>query len=163
MHKLLPLSAANPNGAAYDFASVAAICRSLFEAYVSFLYLCSPALSADQYLMRLRLVQLHDCMRRPEILRKIGDTPDQRWFDEQALGLRNDLMHNSEFLKLGTKRQTDVLKGRSPMHLSQDDVILTEGGDVTAIRGIYEFLSSHTHSFPFSYWRTPEHGVASWL
>jgi Family of unknown function (DUF5677) len=158
LHRLLPESVANPQGTVYDFASAAAICRSLFEAYLSFLYLCSPKLTSDQYIMRLRLVQLHDCTRRPEILRKIGGTPDDEWFAGQATVLREDLQKNSEFVQLEDRRQAELLKGRLPTHLTQDEILAAEGGDITSIRGIYEFLSSHTHSYPFSYWRTPEHG-----
>lgn len=158
LHRLLPQSAANPRGTVYDFASAAALCRSLFEAYLSFLYLCNPKLSPDEYTMRLRLVQLHDCIRRPEILRKIGGDPDEEWFAEQATLLREDLQKNPHFLRLELRRQAALLKGRSPTHLNQDEILSAEGGDFTSIRGIYEFLSSHTHSYPFSYWRTPEHG-----
>lgn len=158
MHKLMPLSAANLNGTVYDFASVAAVCRSLFEANVAFVYLCSHKLTQHEYEMRLRLVQLHDCTRRPEILRKIGDKPDDEWFNDQAKLLREDLAANPEFQKLEARRQAELLKGRTSFHLSQDEIVFEEGGDTAATRGIYEFLSSHTHSFPFSYWRTPEHG-----
>lgn len=158
MHKLMPLSAANLNGTVYDFPSVAALCRSLFEANVAFVYLCNHKLTQDEYDMRLRLFQLHDCTRRPDILRKIGDTPDDAWFNDQATLLREDLTGNREFRKLEARRQVELLKGRTPFHLSQDEILLEEGGDTAATRGIYEFLSSHTHSFPFSFWRTPEHG-----
>lgn len=158
LHRLLPESAANPRGNVYDFASVASICRSLFEGYLSFLYLCSPKLTSDQYIMRLRVVQLHDCTRRPEILRKIGATPDDVWFAEQATSLREDLQRNDTFNQLDPRRQSELLKGRTPTHLTQDEILAAEGGDTTSMRGIYEFLSSHTHSYPFSYWRTPDHG-----
>lgn len=158
LHRLLPLTAANPRGTVYDFASAAAICRSLFESYLSFIYLCSPKLSTDEYTMRLRLVQLHDCTRRPEILRKIGGAPDDAWFAEQSTLLREDLQKNPHFQQLEPRRQAELLKGRSPTHLNQDEILSAEGRDFTSIRGIYEFLSSHTHSYPFSYWRTPEHG-----
>lgn len=158
MHKLMPLSAANLYGTVYDFGSVAALCRSIFEANVAFVYLCNHKLTPTEYDMRLRLVQLHDCTRRPEILRKIGGQPDDDWFNGQAALLREDLIGNIEFRKIDARRQNELLKGRTPYHLSQDDIILEEGCNTVAIRGIYEFLSSHTHSFPFSYWRTPEHG-----
>lgn len=158
MHKLMPLSSANPNGTVYDFPSVAALCRCVFEAQVTFIYLCNSSLTKDQYEMRLRLAQLHDCTRRPEILRKIGGTPDDNWFSEQAAEIRGDLSRNPEFLALDPARQKELLKGRTPFHLSQDEIISSEGDSIAENRGIYEFLSSHTHSFPFSYWRTPDHG-----
>jgi len=71
MHSLMPETPANKLGAIYDFAPIATICRSLFEAYIAFKYLCEPALSMNEYLLRLHGMQLHDCTRRPDILTKI--------------------------------------------------------------------------------------------
>lgn len=112
----------------------------------------------DEYSMRLHLAQLHDSQRRPSILRKIGSITDTEWYDKQAEILRDNLNKNPVFLEFPEKRRKDLLKGGTPQYLSQDEVLEPIADDLTKVRGFYEFLSSHVHTYPVSYMMLPEHG-----
>lgn len=157
IHKLIPGTPANPAGSTYDFGSVATLWRSLFEAHLAMHYLCAPTLLVEDYTLRLRLIQLHDCTRRPEILKKMEGSPDEDWFSQQATELRSDITSNPIFQLFEPRRQAELLKGKTPYYLNQDELVAQIFDHVTQMRGVYEFLSSQTHSFPFSYWKVPFH------
>lgn len=157
MHRLLPGTPANVQGTIYDFGSVGTICRSLFEAYVTFIYLCDASLEVDEYSLRLLGMQLHDCTRRPNILSKItGDEPDSR-FVEQAAALKEGIKKNPAFAAKEPRQQQKLLKGESAFYLSQDEIVAGNRDESSQNRGVYEFLSSQTHSFPFSFIRAHLH------
>lgn len=153
MHRLIPGTPANKQGAIYDFGPVGTICRSLFEAYVAFSYLCDASLEVDEYSLRLLGMELHDCTRRPNILAKItGHEPDPR-FAEQAVELRESIKKNPAFATKDPRQQQKLLKGESAFYLSQDEIIADDRDESNQSRGVYEFLSAQTHSFPFSFMR----------
>jgi hypothetical protein len=155
--RLTPESVASPKLAIYDFPSVATLTRSLFECYLTFGYLSNSSLTSEEFSFRLFLTQLHDCHRRPKILAKItGLIEDERFF-EQAKVLRRDLEQNAVFKSLPEKLRQKLLRGDTSCHLTQDELLAEKGMDVSSLRGMYEFLSSQVHSFPFAYLYTPHH------
>jgi hypothetical protein len=162
IHRLLPGTPANEKGSIYDSSSVATLCRSLFEAHVAFNYLCDPALDLEEYSLRLLGMQLHDCTRRPSILAKLtGEEPDPR-FREQATDLKGRIKQNPAFASKPESAQKKLLKGESAFYLSQDEILGDSEERTRHRRGVYELLSSLTHSFPFSFIRAhlePDRGT----
>jgi hypothetical protein len=159
MHRLMPSTPANIKGTIYDFAPVAALARSLFECLLVKRYLCDPTMSHEEYSMRLQLAQLHDSQRRPSIIEKIGKKVDKEWYNEQANILRESLEANPRFQDFPEKRRRDLLKGGTPQYLSQDELLAPLVEDLVNVRGFYEFLSSHVHTYPVAYMKIPEHGA----
>lgn len=157
IHRLMPGTPANEQGTIYHFGPVAALCRSLFEAHVAFKYLCDASLNMDEYSLRLLGMQLHDCTRRPSILAKIiGDNSDSR-FEEQAAELKEKIQNNPAFATKDPSQQKKFFQGESSFYLSQDEIFSDDPDQSRHRRGVYEFLSSETHSFPFSFMRANLH------
>lgn len=162
IHRLIPGTPANKRGAIYDSSSVATLCRSQFEAHVAFKYLCDADLDLEEYSLRLLGMQLHDCTRRPSILAKLtGEDPDPR-FKGQAEDLKKTIQQNLAFASKVPGTQQKLLKGDSAFYLSQDEILAGTEEHTRHRRGVYELLSSLTHTFPFSFIRAhlePERGT----
>lgn len=162
IHRLIPGTPANKQGAIYDSSSVATLCRSQFEAHVAFKYLCDADLDMEEYSLRLLGMQLHDCTRRPNILAKLtGEEPDPR-FKGQAEDLKERIKQNPAFAFKVPSSQQKLLKGESAFYLSQDEILADSEERTRHRRGVYELLSSLTHTFPFSFIRAhlePDRGT----
>jgi len=160
LQKLLPGSPSNMSGAVWDGTSALSLCRTMFDADLALFYLCLDELNDEDYSLRLWLVFLHDCLERPRIMGKItGDTPDAEhltFHAAEAARLRGQIASNAIFQTLPEWKQKRLLEGKTPYYLSQDELLERQGNDARKLRGIWEFLSSHVHSYPFSFYRTTE-------
>jgi hypothetical protein len=160
LQKILPGSPSNMSGAVWDSTSALSLCRAMFEADLALFYLCLDELSDEDYSLRLWLVFLHDCLERPRIMDKItGDTPDAEhvtFYAAEAARLRGKIASNAIFQALPEWKRKRLLEGKTPYYLSQDELLERQGNDARKLRGIWEFLSSHVHSYPFSFYRTTE-------
>jgi hypothetical protein len=161
--RLLPASIASPNLKVWDFPSIAALTRCIFECYLMFFYLCVDRVSEAEWLLRLNVMQLHDCVERYRILNRFGEE-DKDLLDRQVSNLRGRITGNKAFADLSSPQQARAMSGKSHMYLTQDEVMerFKQPMDREDTRGRYEFLSSAAHTFPFGFYRTMEHegGVA---
>jgi hypothetical protein len=156
---LSPGSNANPNGAHWDFASIATLARNLFECALTFRYLAVEKVDDDEWRARLNVMQLHDCMSRHRMFRDFDPGDAQlRGFLAQALDLKTRLATNPYFQSLPNKFRQKLLTGEHASILIQDEILQRMGAESSVWRGIYRFLSSQAHSFPLAYYRMAEHG-----
>jgi hypothetical protein len=156
---ILPNSASNIHGKVWDSASALSLCRNIFETDLALLYLCTDEMDDEDYDLRIKLVFLHDSQERPRIVGKIGGSEKEvgkDFYAEEANRLRGEIASNSVFLLLPNWKQKRLLEGKTPYYLSQDELIQRRGEDANTLRGIWELLSSHAHSYPFSYYRVLE-------
>lgn len=159
LQRILPGSASNKAGSAWDSAGALSLCRNMFDTDLALFYLCTDAMTDEDYSLRINLAFLHDCQERPRILGKIGAafTDDEKLFNaNEASRLRGVISNNQIFHCLPEWKQKKILKGDSPYYLSQDELMQRQGSDATTLRGIWELLSSHVHSYPFSFYRVIE-------
>lgn len=156
--RLMPGSPASPTSKVWDFPSVAALTRCIFECYLIFFYLCADRVSEAEWLLRLNVMQLHDCVERHRILGRFGKE-DKDLLDRQVSNLRGRVTGNKAFADLSSPQQARAVSGRSHMYLTQDEVMerFKPPMDREGTRGLYEFLSSAAHTFPFGFYRTMEH------
>ena len=151
---LCPESKINPYGAHWDLASVATLTRSLFESSLMFVYLAIENVPEDEWLTRLRVMQLHDCTSRVDMFRDLGWNAERlKGFEEQASELRNRISGNSFFSALPRSVQKKLLGGHQASMLTQDEIIKRTGKTSSFIWGYYKFLSSQVHPLPLGFYR----------
>lgn len=139
----------------WDFASVAAIARGLFECCMFFRYF-STKVSEDEWLVRLNLMQLHDCSERIRMFSVMGNLDEVEGFKVHAVDLRQRLSRNPFFQSLDPKFQKNLLQGHRASLFSLNELVSQYVGHET-FWYIYQILSSHVHSLPQSFYRTSDH------
>jgi hypothetical protein len=155
---LCPRSKVNTDGTHWDFGSIASLARNLFECALQLFYLAIEPLSEDEWLARLKVMQLHDCLERFRMFRAFDpNDPQLKMFEEQANELRAILEKNLYFVTLSEKLQKNLLKGERSSIITQDEILQRMGEFDEGTRGYYRFLSSHAHSFPLGFYRMAEH------
>jgi hypothetical protein len=154
--RLAPRTAPIPDRLAHwDFSAVASLTRNLAECYFVFFYLCVDETPAeDEWLTRLNLIQLRDnAARRQMFCDWNPNDPQLAGFDGHHDELTQKLRSRKFFLALSEKRQVDLLKGNKALLLSQDQILQRMGENGAVFRGLYRFLSAHTHSTPLAFYR----------
>jgi Family of unknown function (DUF5677) len=157
LQRILPGSASNKTGSVWDSAGALSLCRSMFEAHLAMFYLCLDQMNEDDYNLRMHLVFLHDCIERPRIVEKFSGSFSEEGINfhkKEAKRLKAEITKNSIFSSLPENKQKRLLEGKTPYYLSQDELLQRQGIDAKTLRGIWEVLSSHVHSYPFSYYRS---------
>jgi Family of unknown function (DUF5677) len=157
LQRILPHSASNTAGSAWDSTGALSLCRAMFDANLAMFYLCLDQMSEDDYSLRMHLFFLHDCLERPRILEKFSGSFSEEgkdFHENEAKRLKAEIAKNSMFTSLPEHKQKRLLEGKTPYYLSQDELLQRQDADAKALRGIWELLSSHVHSYPFSYYRS---------
>ncbi len=155
---LSPRSKVNPDGTHWDFGSIASLARNVFECALLFFYIAVEAVSEDEWLARLKVMQLHDCMERLRLFRVFDpNDPQLQGFEKQSNELKTILEKNPYFAGLSDKLRKNLLKGDRCSILTQDEILQRMGQFRPGTRGYYRFLSSHAHSFPLAFYRMAEH------
>jgi len=156
---LCPTGKLNQNCNHWDFGAVASLSRNVFECALTFFYLGVDTIIDEEWMARLRVMQLHDCMSRFRMFRNFDPNDEQlNEFEEQANELRSILQENTFFSNLPDRQRNKLLKGEHASILTQDEILQRMGEACSGARGYYRFLSSHTHSFPLSFYRMAEQG-----
>ncbi len=139
----------------WDFAAVASLARNLLECYLAFFYLCVDKASHNEWVCRVNLFNLHDCISRKQMFASTGSCEDQiESFEKQAQELRERLLNNPHFLSLSDKKRKDLLKGHNHYLYNQDELIMRMVEDVETFRFMYRFLSAQVHTMPLGFYRT---------
>jgi len=154
---LCPRSKVNPRGRHWDFGSIASLARNLYECALHFFYLAVEPVSDPEWFVRLKVIQLHDCMERLRLFRAFDPNDEQlAGFEAQADELKGLLQNNTYFSQLSEASKKTFLKGERSSILSQDEILQRMGKLDPRMRGYYRFFSSHAHSFPLSFYRMAE-------
>jgi Family of unknown function (DUF5677) len=141
----------------YDFSSVASITRNLCECYFVFFYLSVDATQGDEWLTRLNVLQLHDCVTRRTMFADFDPAdPQLPGFDAQAEELRGRINGRAFFRALPEKQRLHILKAKNALFLSQDELLRRMGEDIARFRAMYRFLSCHVHTLPVAFYRMAE-------
>ena len=160
LQRILPFSPSCKAGRVWDSGGALSLCRVVFETSLAMFYFCLDEMSDDDYNLRIRLMFLHDCNERPRIVENIGGSEKavgREFHANEADRLRDEIIQNKVFISLPEKKQKRLLEGKTPYYLSQDELLQRQGNDAKELRGIWELLSSHVHSYPFSFYRVVEH------
>lgn len=154
---LCPRSKINRRGAHWDFGGVACLARSVIECALYFFYLAIEPISEEEWMTRLKVMQLHDCKERQRMFRAFNSAnPQLESFEKQAGELRATLKNNPYFASLPESLRRVSLKGERSSLLTHDEIYGRVEGLPEDFRGTYRFFSSHAHSFPLAFYRTGE-------
>ncbi len=155
---LCPGSPVNQDGLHWDFGSIASLTRNLFECSLTFFHIGIEAIGDDEWKMRLRVMQIHDCTERLRMFRDFNPhDPQLAQFEAQADELRTDLSANPYFMLLPDRQRKRLLEGKLSCVLNRDEILRRMGEFKQQTRAYYKFLSSHVHSFPLAFYRMREH------
>lgn len=141
----------------WDYSSASSLTRNIIECTLIFYYLCIDKVDKSEWGCRWNIFNLHDCKARISLYEKLGIKEEEK-SKEIENDLKNRLYKNKYFLSLSDKQQKEFLKGRRALMISQDDLVVKMGHDKNIFRGLYEFLSSQSHSFPLSFYKMKEDG-----
>lgn len=136
----------------WDWGSVAVLARQVVEIYHAFYYLGVDEISKEEVDFRIGL--MHLC-RNAELLRLYQDWGAEKSelaSFEKGLPLDRDLLQkNPFFLTLPEKLRMNLLTGKYPMHLSQEEV--ARRADVLGrhFRPLYRLLSNQMHATPLAF------------
>lgn len=154
---LCPGSKVNLRGDHWDFGAVASLVRNLLECALYFWYLAIEPIGGEEWMARLKVMQLHDCKERQRLFRALDPADLQlQAFEEQANDLRAVLQQNPYFASLTETLKKRILKGTHSSILNQDEIYARANGFPANLRGLYRFFSSHAHSLPLAFYRTDE-------
>lgn len=135
----------------WDFASIASLARNLFEGAAFFHYF-TERVEGDEWRTRLNLMQLNDATHRVRMFTLFEDSKEATAGQAAADDLRARLQGNPYFQALDLKLQKQLLQGHRPSIFTLRENV-EKITDDPRIWGFFEFLSSHTHTLPLSFYR----------
>ena len=135
----------------WDWASVASLGRNIIETYHAFFYVGIEKISDDEVKFRLDLMQLHRNSEKYRLYKEIGIEDSQLRDFEEGLPLdKQHLKDNKIFQSLPEKYQSELLKGKTAMHLSHSEIHRRADILSDSFKPIYRLLSNQVHSTPFA-------------
>ena len=137
----------------WDYAAVGMLVRSIFELRLTLYYLCVEDVSVDEWVCRLQLIHLHDCVSRQQLFDDLGDLDNVTGFGRQAEELRERLASNAFFTSLPERRQSQLLRGKTAFLNPLEGIAVASGTDLRTFRVLYRFLSVNAHGLPMAFHR----------
>lgn len=151
-----PGSVLNPKSLTWDFESVAALCRSMFEAILMLFYFLEQV-SDDELNLRIKLVHLADCTERIRLFSWMGALDDLAGFVPTAVSLRVQLEANPVFQSLPEKVRNELRTGNKATLFGKGEIIRRANEDPDQALGFYRFISNYVHCLPLGFHRTAMH------
>jgi len=140
----------------WDFASIASLARNLFEGAAFFHYF-TERVEAEEWRARLNLMQLNDATHRVRMFELFDNNAEAAAGQAAADKLKTKLQENIYFQTLDPRLQKQLLQGHRPSIFNLRENIEKLSVD-PKIWGIFELLSSHTHTLPLSFYRMVDQG-----
>ena len=138
----------------WDFTAVASATRSIIECALFHYYLCIEPIEEDEWGARQNLMYLHDATARLRIL--YGDEKsrtEREFFTRQRDEIAQKLESSAYFSTFSERQRAKFLKGKHVAFQSQDEILSRMGVErLDYFRIYYEFISSHVHSLPISFY-----------
>lgn len=153
-----PGSVLNAKSLTWDFESIAALCRCIFEAVLMLFYLGLEQATDDEWRLRIKLVHLSDCTERIRLFHWMGSNEEIAGFVPTAFWLRQQIRANPAFLALPKKIQKGLLPGDKATIFGKEEIITRWGEDPEKALGYYRFISNYVHCLPLGFHRTALHG-----
>jgi hypothetical protein len=162
INRLLPQEEKEPSNIhSWDFGSIATLTRNFIETFHSFFYIGIEDIDNEEWNLRLKVFHLHDCSRRAELFKIIGETSQQEKFLNISKDLLNEIMQNKKFMTLNPDLQRRITKAETAFILGRQEIERRIDPTDSSIKLVYLFLSNQTHSFPMAYYRTENEGRGS--
>jgi len=135
---------------AWDLCSVASIARNIIETYLTLHYFCQ-SLSDTEWQLRKLVWQFHEISERVAMATAcIPNSGLLAKANTEQKKVKSALIGNPDFQKLPTSLQNGILKCRRSRLLSNEELCVSAGISVNYHKGMFKYLSNHTHTSPFS-------------
>jgi hypothetical protein len=135
----------------WDFSSIASLSRNLFEAVAFFNYISTPV-SPEIFAFRVLLMEYNDGMNRLRIFRQLNIQDQVDRGESEATAFQSQLRSNEHFKTLDPHQQKRALNGLHPTLLSLREMA-GAAGQKAETWGFYDYLSTHSHTLPVSFFR----------
>jgi hypothetical protein len=124
-----------------------------------FHYLAEEGLSDEQWMLRKRVLDLHDCVNRHRSL-KVGYSEDR---SEQSASIMEELKDrirsNEAFERLDSKKQEKLLSGHEKYVDGLRSAARTAGWNIEEFNAVYSYFSAHSHTDPMSFYRMDDNAL----
>ena len=136
-----------------DHTSIAALGRTLLEAWLMFMYLSDPTTSEEEWALRRAILELHDSLARYKAMKHMGDKKEAQDFKPQINQLKTIISSDPLFKSLDSKQQDTILAGTQLYINGLRGAVRATGWEPNQFNWVYNILSSHSHSAPLSFYR----------
>jgi hypothetical protein len=140
----------------WDFSSIASLARNLFEAIMFFFYI-SEVVDEEEFAFRVLLMEHNDAISRNHIFRQLGDERQVELGTKVAADFCEEMRRNTYFKKLDPALQARAIAGNSASLVTLRDRAVRYRNR-PEIWGLYDYLSTHAHTFPVSFFRVTTQG-----
>jgi hypothetical protein len=140
----------------WDFSSIASLSRNLFEAVAFFNYISTPV-SPEIFAFRVLLMEYNDCMNRLRIFRQIGMHDQVERGESEAAEFQSQLSNDNHFKTLDPRQQNRAMTGLNATLVSLREMAGPERQKAETW-GMYDYLSTHSHTLPVSFFRIATQG-----
>jgi len=147
-------SATSP--AYWDFSSIASLARNLFEAIMFFFYI-SEVVEEEEFAFRVLLMEYNDSVSRNRIFQQLGDPAQVELGKKVAADFCEELKRNAYFQKLDHASKARAIAGNSASLVTLRDRA-ARYSNRPEIWGLYDYLSTHAHTHPVSFFRMTTQG-----
>lgn len=152
LYKITPKLGEEDRGGLWDLSSVCAISRCIIEVYDVLEYIVVNNISEDERKFRISVWEMHSMHRRLRILSCIkSEASDVKSMREREIYLRNQIISDEYYQKLGKREKEKIISGDAPAFLiSQKERNLRNGINHEYHNSATMMLSQHVHTFPMS-------------
>jgi len=136
----------------WDWPSIGMLARGLIETYNTFFYIGVEKVSSAEVEFRINLMHFHLNSEKYRLYRDWGK-PDEELQDfVEGLPIDKDrLKANVSFQSLPERQQIQLLKGKTPMHLSHHEINERAKIITKSFKPIYRLFSNQVHTTPLSF------------
>lgn len=150
--KILPNSKySNSTLTIWDISSVGSLTRNFIESSNVLYYLCIEKTTVQEVDFRYKLYELRTCAELLSMVRSMGSVEEKNQdLIIQYNQLSSSLSKDTFFLSLSAGLQKELLKAKKGFYLNHNEITERRGIDIDLFKGVYKFLSVHTHTAPHS-------------
>lgn len=136
----------------WDWPSVGTLARGVIETYNAFFYIGVEKVPPSEVELRINLMHFHLNFEKYRLYRDWGKSDEelQDFIDGLPID-RERLKNNTVFQTLPEKQQTQLLKGKTPMHLSHHEINERAKIITNSFKPIYRLFSNQVHTTPLSF------------
>lgn len=147
----------------WDFATAAAMARSIMEVRLTLFYLTEDCPDEEAH-CRLDIMNIHDCTSRIKLFTNMSSmghdySSEVVGFEGQLRPLQERLKKNAVFSALPKGIQTGHLNGSKAYMESLENIGIRCGIKTADFRLFYQLWSTQAHGLPLAFYRMASNGV----
>jgi hypothetical protein len=140
-----------------DHSSIAVLCRTMFDASIMYWYLTEDV-SDEEWIFRRAVLGVHDTASRVRLFKAIGpaEAENQRSILDAE---KTKLSEMPLFKTRSSEEQSKLLSGQTMYVNGMRSLLKSMNVGKVYYDGLYNYLSSHVHLPPLSYFRAKQGSI----